>query len=104
MGSAPLPSTPSQEVGQNGGIYGEQAPGRRGPEPDDLPPAQLLGLGQNLRERGRAAGCRAFFPGDCVRERSQATLLWGPAVMCTVWIWGEEPSPHFMEIPVDPVL
>ena len=44
------------------------------------------------------------FPRDHVRESSQATLLWGPAVMCTVWIWGEEPSPHFMEIPVDPVL
>lgn len=79
MGSAPLPSTPSQEVGQNGGIYGEQAPGRRGPEHDDLPPAQLLGLGQNLRERGRAAGCRAFFPrGSRERKVTGHTAL-GPS-------------------------
>lgn len=105
MGNAPSPQHPFTRWGSDMGAYtgsrlldeGDQST-MTFPRTSSWDWVRISG-----REEERLA-VGLSFPRDHVRESSQATLLWGPAAMCTIQIWGEEPSPHLMEIPVDPVL
>lgn len=66
------PQQPFTRGGPDIGVYtGSRLP-EKGARADDLPPAQLLGLGQNVRERDelRAGGIPP--PEDHMREGSQA--------------------------------